>query len=79
MSQSLPLVVEWDSISSRFEWFKNKKLLDPNQSNIKHAAGDNASIAITRMNSDDGGSYQCKAKNLYGTSLSRVFFLQEAG
>ena len=60
-----------------YEWVKDGVILELNARNIQTL--EHGSIVLDPLTSLDEGYYQCRAINIYGTSLSKVFFLQRAG
>jgi len=58
-----------------YEWYKNGMRLQPSP-NIIHVS--DGSIMIRPLSSLDEGFYQCRASNMWGTTLSNVTHLQRA-
>jgi len=58
----------------QYTWTKNGVVLEP-RANIMYLAD---GIEISHLSLFDEGYYQCRASNMYGTSLSNISALQQA-
>lgn len=62
----------------RYEWKKNGIILNETQQNIDKGVDGSGTITIRNASAPDEGSYQCVARNEYGTAISRTAHLQWA-